>query len=128
MVLAPGRSAAFDHVVTEADTAAALGSGDLPVLGTPKVLALLERASAQAVASELPPGATTVGVEVALVHLAACPVGARVQVSAELTQIAGRRLLFATRLRHGDRPIASGQLTRALVDRAEFLGAISSKA
>ena len=50
MPIAPGLRAGFSHTVTEADTALAAGSGDVPVLATPKVLALVERASVEAVA------------------------------------------------------------------------------
>jgi hypothetical protein len=61
MTLEPGLQAAFRHTVTEADTAAAIGSGEVPVLATPRVLALAERATVAAVAGALQAGATTVG-------------------------------------------------------------------
>ena len=61
MTLEPGLQAAFGHTVTEADTAAAIGSGEVPTLATPRVLALAERATVAAVAGALQAGATTVG-------------------------------------------------------------------
>src|ERR687890_2840888 len=70
MTLEPGLQAAFRHTVTEADTAAAIGSGEVPVLATPRVLALAERATVAAVAGALQAGATTVGTRVELDHLA----------------------------------------------------------
>ena len=76
MTLEPGLEAAFRYTVTEADTAAAVGSGDMPVLATPRVLALAERATVAAVAGALEAGATTVGTRVELDHLAPSPVGA----------------------------------------------------
>jgi fluoroacetyl-CoA thioesterase len=123
MDLAPGLRAAFDHTVAEQDTAVALGSGDVPVLATPRVLALVERATVAAVAGAVGPGATTVGTRVELEHLAASVVGAAIQVSAELERVAGRRLDFAVEVRDGARLAARGRVIRVLVDRAAFLAA-----
>jgi len=109
--------------VTEADTAAAQGSGDVPVLGTPRVLALAERATVEAVAGALDQGATTVGVHVDLDHLAATPVGATVRVVALLEAVDGRRLEFAVRVDDGGRAAATGRVTRVVVDREAFVRA-----
>jgi fluoroacetyl-CoA thioesterase len=121
MALEPGLRAAFRYTVTGADTAAAVGSGQVPVLATPRVLALAEQATVAAVAGALEAGATTVGVRVELDHLAPSPVGADLEVQAVLERVAGRRLQFAVRLRDGGRPVASGLITRVVVDTASFL-------
>jgi predicted thioesterase len=121
MTLEPGLQAALRYTVTESDTAAALGSGEVPVLATPRVLALAERATVAAVAGALDTGATTVGVRVELDHLAPSPVGACLEVDAVLERVAGRRLVFAVRLRDGDRLVASGQVTRVMVATDAFL-------
>jgi fluoroacetyl-CoA thioesterase len=121
MALVPGLRAAFDHTVADQDTAVALGSGDVPVLATPRVLALAERATVAAVAGAIGPGATTVGARVELEHLAASVVGATVRVSAELERVDGRVLKFAVELRDGARLAARGHVTRVLVDRDAFL-------
>jgi fluoroacetyl-CoA thioesterase len=121
MALVPGLRAAFDHTVADQDTAVALGSGDVPVLATPRVLALAERATVAAVAGAIGPGATTVGARVELEHLAASMVGATVRVSAELERVDGRVLEFAVELRDGARLAARGRVTRVLVDRDTFL-------
>ena len=121
MGLVPGLRADFDHTVVEQDTAVALSSGDVPVLGTPRVLALAERATVAAVAGALGPGATTVGTRVELEHLAATLVGATVRVAAELERVDGRKLEFAVELRDGARLAARGRVTRVLVDRDAFL-------
>jgi fluoroacetyl-CoA thioesterase len=121
MALVPGLRAAFDHTVADQDTAVALGSGDVPVLATPRVLALAERATLAAVAGAIGPGATTVGARVELEHLAASVVGATVRVSAELERVDGRVLEFAVELRDGARLAARGHVTRVLVDRDAFL-------
>jgi len=119
--LTPGLTAQVELTVTDADTAQAIGSGDVPVLGTPRVLALAEAATVAATASRLPTGATTVGTRVELEHTAPSPVGARVVASVTLAKVDGRRLLFEVRVTSGDQPVAEGRIERALVDRQQFL-------
>jgi fluoroacetyl-CoA thioesterase len=74
-----------------------------------------------AVAGALEAGATTVGVRVELDHLAPSPVGASLEVEAVLERVTGRRLRFAVRLHDGDRLVASGLLTRVVVETVGFL-------
>jgi fluoroacetyl-CoA thioesterase len=124
MPINPGLRAGFAYTVTEADTAVAAGSGDVPVLATPRVLALAERASVEAVAGALEEGATTVGARVELEHLKATPVGATVEVEAVLERVDGRRLEFAVRLVDRGRLAARGWVIRVVVDRAAFLRGI----
>jgi fluoroacetyl-CoA thioesterase len=121
MPIAPGLRAGFSYTVTGADTALAVGSGDVPVLATPRVLALAEQASVAAVAGALHPGATTVGARVELEHLRATPVGATVAVEAVLERVDGRRLEFAVRVADGERLAARGWVIRVVVDRAAFV-------
>jgi fluoroacetyl-CoA thioesterase len=121
MTLEPGLRAAFRYTVTEADTAAALGSGQVPVLATPRVLALAERATVAAVADALAAGTTTVGTRVELDHLAPSPIGAEVEVTAVLERVTDRRLELAVRVVGGDQPVARGRVIRVVVDAAGFL-------
>jgi len=121
MPLEPGLSATFDHAVTAADTAEVLGSGDVPVLGTPKVLALCEQATVQALAGNLEEGSTTVGSGVQLDHLAPTLTGKSVKVEATLAKVEGRRLVFVVKVNDDRGLVAAGKITRALVDRARFL-------
>jgi fluoroacetyl-CoA thioesterase len=121
MTLEPGLQAGFSYTVTEADTAIAVGSGEVPVLATPRVVALAERATVAAVTGGLEEGATTVGSRIELDHLAPSLVGAEVEVEAVLEGVDGRRLVFAVRLRVGDRVVARGRVTRVVVDMAGFL-------
>ena len=135
MGLAVGLRATVRHVVTEADTAIQAGSGDVPVLGTPRLLALAEAACVAALAPHLGPGMTSVGTAVALEHRRASPVGAEIEVEAELTELAGRRLVFAFIARHLSPPAAAaprpgedeelvagaGSVERIVVDREKFL-------
>ncbi|HMG31289.1 MAG TPA: hotdog domain-containing protein [Jiangellaceae bacterium] len=120
--LAPGLGADVAHLVGEDDTATALGSGDVPVLATPRLLALAEAATVAAVAGALPEGASSVGTRVELEHLAASPVGVRVSVRAELVGVDGRLLQFEVVAEHPDgRVVAHGRVSRVVVDRARFL-------
>ena len=115
-----GLTASVELTVTAADTAQALGSGDVPVLATPRVVALVEAATVAAVAAHLGEGQTTVGTRVELDHLRPSAVGALVQAEAELVAVDGRRLTFAVRVLEGDREVARGTVHRTLVDRARF--------
>lgn len=110
------------RTVTAADTAETLGSGDVPVLGTPAVLALVEEAACAAVAGALDEGRTSVGTWVELEHLAPSAVGAAVVATAELTSADEKVLGFMCEVRDGDRVVARAQHRRTIVDRTRFLG------
>ncbi|GAA5041025.1 putative thioesterase [Thermocatellispora tengchongensis] len=126
MTIAPGLTATMLFLVEKADTAAMLGSGDVPILGTPRLLAFAEAATVQAVRDHLEPGQTTVGTRVELEHLAACPVGAHVELSAELTKVDGRRLVFGFTATERATLVGSGTIERVVVDRARFLARATS--
>jgi predicted thioesterase len=113
------------HHVSEADTAIALGSGDVPVLATPRLIAWLEAATVEAAAPYVEAGRTSVGTAVRVEHLRATSVGGRVEVSATVVTAEGRRLLFTVRALDGDgRIVASGEIERVVVDRERFLAAL----
>jgi predicted thioesterase len=114
-----GRTATRELVVSGADTANAVGSGSLPVLGTPVLLAWCEAATCAAL--DLPEGQTSVGTRVALEHLAASPVGAAVSVTATVAHVDGRLLRFTVEARMGDVLVGSGEVTRVVVDAARFM-------
>jgi fluoroacetyl-CoA thioesterase len=121
MALTPGLRAEVHVVVAEEDTATALGSGDVPVLATPRLLALAEAATVAAVGDHLEPGATSVGTSVALEHRAASPIGAEVVAVAQLIEVDGRRLVFNIEAREDTRVVGAGRIERVVVDRAKFL-------
>ncbi|GGO14867.1 MULTISPECIES: thioesterase family protein [Micromonospora] len=118
---APGLTAQVELTVTDADTAQAVGSGDVPVLGTPRVLALAEAATVAATATGMPPGSTTVGTRVELEHLAPTVVGRTVRAQALLATVDGRRLSFEVTVSDGDQTVARGRVDRILVDRQRFV-------
>jgi fluoroacetyl-CoA thioesterase len=107
--------------VSEADTAAAMGSGSVPVLATPRVVALAEEATCRAVENLLASGTTTVGVRVQLDHLAPTPVGADVVAEATVEKVEGRRITFAVSVSDACRVVAAGRVTRVIVDVDQFL-------
>src|SRR3954463_9114291 len=114
---APGLSARVELTVTDADTAQSLGSGDVPVLATPRVLALAEAATVAATARQIPGGLTTVGVRAQVEHLAATPVGRTVAATATLASVDGRRLVFEVVIRDGGTTVAEVRVERRLLTR-----------
>ena len=117
-------SATLTFTVGEDDTAAAVGSGSLPVLGTPRLLAWCEAATCAAIESALPEGGTSVGTRVTLEHLAASPVGQQVEVTASSAYVDGRLHRFTVAARHlggNGKVVGSGEVTRVVVDAEKFL-------
>ncbi len=117
-----GLTATVSAVVGDSDTASALGSGDVPVLATPRVVALCEAATVAAIAGHIDSGETSVGTTVELEHRRATPVGQAIVAGARLTGIDGRRLRFEVDAADGRGPVASGIVERVVVDRERFLG------
>ena len=112
--------------IEESDTAQALGSGDVRVLGTPRLIALLEAATVEALRGVLPMGETTVGTAVDVAHRRPTPVGAEVVASSRVAFVDGRKVTFEVSADHvlasGERVegIGRGTITRAIVARADF--------
>jgi len=114
--------ARIDLVVSDADTAIALGSGDVGVLGTPRVVALVEEAACAAIAGTLPEDRTTVGAHIDMKHLAPSPVGSTVTGVATLTEVDGKLLHFHIEAVMGADVVAVGNHLRAIVRRDAFSG------
>ncbi|MBD3946086.1 thioesterase family protein [Nocardioides ganghwensis] len=118
--------ATLTFTVTHDDTAAAVGSGSLPVLGTPRLLAWLEAATCAALEQALPEGSTSVGTRVQVEHLAASPVGAEVEVSASSAYEDGRlhRFTVSARDTSSGKVLAAGEITRVVVDAKRFMSRV----
>jgi fluoroacetyl-CoA thioesterase len=125
-----GQHATLHFTVTESDTAAAIGSGDLPVLATPRLLAWCEAATCAALEGSLATGQTSVGTRVSLEHLVASPVGERVDVEASVSYVDGRLVRFTVAAaRHEDgKVVGTGEVTRVVVDAERFLSRVSPAA
>jgi fluoroacetyl-CoA thioesterase len=108
-------------VVDEQNTALAMGSGDMEVLATPVMMALMENAAMLAVAKQLPEGSTTVGGHIESSHLHPSKVGSVVTATARLEKIDGRKLYFHIEARQGEIVIGEGTHLRFVVDRQKFL-------
>jgi fluoroacetyl-CoA thioesterase len=122
MQIEVGTSATIQLVVADPDTAIALRSGDVPVLGTPRIVALMEQAAVATLAGTLDEGATSVGTRISVEHLAASLVGVTVTATAEVVSLEGRAVSFRLTLHEGDRQVATGDHVRFVVDRERFLG------
>jgi fluoroacetyl-CoA thioesterase len=107
--------------VSDADTALALHSGEVAVLGTPRLVALCEEASLRAIDGQVPEDHTTVGMRVQLDHLAPTAVGCRVTAEARLDKIEGRRLTFSVSASDDRGLIAAGKVTRVVVEVGKFM-------
>lgn len=117
----PGLKLTRELEVREEHTALSLGSGDVPVLGTPALLTLAEQACVEAIADDLPEGETSVGTWAEIEHLKATPVGATVTARATLLGHHGRRLEFNVKVVQDDEVVARIRHRRVLVERARFL-------
>lgn len=115
--------ATLTFVVGDDDTALAVGSGSLPVLGTPRLLAWLEAATCACVAPVVPEGSTSVGTRVQVEHLAASRVGAEVEVTASSAYVDGRlhRFTVSARDTGSGKVLAAGEVTRVVVDAERFV-------
>lgn len=121
MSISVGAEAGATFPVTEADTAIAMGSGDVPVLGTPRLLAWCEQVTVAALAPGLDEGSTSVGFRIRLDHLAPTPVGDELRVRAEVSEVDGRQVTLVVTGEDSSGTAASGSVTRVVVDRQRFL-------
>lgn len=120
-MLKTGLKHTSELLVTECVTATALGSGDMPVLATPAMMALMENAAMLAVAEHLPEGCTTVGGHIDSSHLRPTKQGDMVRATAEVSQVDGKKIHFRIVAFVGDTLIGEGTHLRFVVDRQKFL-------
>lgn len=121
MPLNPGLHGSAKLIVAHEDTALALKSGEVAVLGTPRLIALVEEATLVALADRLPNGQTTVGMRVQVDHLAPTNVGSSVAAEATLEKVEGRRLTFTVSVTDQCGLVAAGKVTRVVVETERFL-------
>lgn len=121
MNVAVGLKGVSKLIVGEGDTARALGSGDIEVLGTPRLVALFEQATVEALSGLLEPGQSSVGMRVQIDHLQPTPVGAEIVVEAHLEKIEGRRIMFTVTASDSGGLAAAGKVTRVIVDVDRFM-------
>ena len=123
--LRAGLHARVEHDVTAQDTAIALGSGDIDVLATPRLLAWCEAATVAALAPAVPPERTSVGTRIEIEHLLPTPVGGHVLAEAVVVHADGRSVRCHVRAEDAQgRLVATGTVTRVVVDRDRFAGRV----
>ena len=110
--------------VTDAVTAVKVGSGDMPVLATPVMMALMENAAMLAVRDALPEGCTTVGGHIESSHLKPSRVGDVVRAEAEVTKVDGKKIVFKVSAYSGDILLGEGTHLRFIVDRDKFMSKV----
>ncbi len=116
-----GQSHTSELTVTEAVTAIAMGSGDMPVLATPSMMALMENAAMLAVADHLPEGCTTVGGHIDSSHLKPSKLGDTVTATATVTRVDGKKIEFTIQAHCGDVLLGEGTHLRFIVDKEKFM-------
>lgn len=115
------------ETVNENNTAAALGSGLLPVYATPAMIALLEGTCAEAVAPQLEDGTTTVGTKLDVEHVSATPLGMEVKCECELIEVDRRKLVFAVEIFDKAGLIGKGTHERFIVAADKFMAKTNAK-
>jgi predicted thioesterase len=116
-----GLTATDSYPVAADDTALAVGSGSLPVLATPRLLAWMEAQTCAAIDGALGDGQTSVGARVSLEHLRASAVGSAVTVTARVVRVDGRTVRFEAVATQGDVVCGRAEISRAVVDRRRFM-------
>lgn len=127
MALTTGLRGTADRTVTQENTAAACGSGSLPVFGTPFMLAMMEEATCAAISAQLEDGQSTVGVSMDIQHTAPSPVGMAVRAEATLTEVNGKMLTFSVTAYDQAGEIGSGTIRRCIIRSESFLSRCQSK-
>ena len=128
MSLTAGLKGRCEIVVEETDTAAAVGSGLLPVFATPRMVALMENAAVNALSGHLAQGEGSVGTHMDVSHDAATPVGMKVWAQAELIAVEGRALRFAVTAFDEAGPIGKGIHARFMIQNEKFMEKVFRKA
>ncbi|MCL2456278.1 MAG: thioesterase family protein [Defluviitaleaceae bacterium] len=108
-------------VVSEKNTAKAVGSGDLQVFSTPMMIALMEQAACECLVDFLEAGQTSVGTKINVEHLAASPIGAEINATANLESLDGRKAEFSVTAACGEILIGTGTHSRVIVDAERFM-------
>jgi fluoroacetyl-CoA thioesterase len=117
----PGLTGVASLVVCDADTAEQMGSGNVPVLATPRLIALCEEAACRAVDGSFDSSKTSVGVRVQFDHLAPVKPGSKVTAEAVLERVEGKRLTFTVSASDASGLVGAGRVTRVVVAVDSFL-------
>ena len=117
----PGMKFELEKEVTPEVTAARVGSGSLPVLATPVMIAWMEEASVAAIQPQLDEGETSVGILVTIRHMAPTKVGKAVRIISEVAEVKGNKISFAVKAYDEQNKIGEGSHERAVVNAEKFM-------
>lgn len=124
-----GTKCQLEQTVTEELTAAAVGSGALPVFGTPFMAAMMENAAMTCLQNFLEEGQGSVGTHLEISHDVPTPIGMNVWAEAEITAVSenGKMVDFTVKAWDEKGPIGSGTHTRAIIKNDKFLAKCNAK-
>lgn len=123
-----GTKGHVEAIVTSDMTARVIGSGELEVLATPKLAALIEKAAWMSVSGALDEGQTTVGTRLELSHLAPTPTGMQLSCDTTLSSVDGKKLSFLFEAHDGEGRVAEGIHERFIVDSDRFFAKARGRA
>jgi len=126
-VIVSGKSATVTTTVADRNTAKAVGSGSLDVFATPMMVALMEQAACECIASSLEPGQTSVGTQINVAHTAATPLGATISATAKITSVDGRKISFMVTAHDGVNEIGNGTHERFVIDAERFMNKLEQR-
>lgn len=115
------------YLIKSEHAAKHVGTGEVEVLSTPAMITFMEKTAKQCVQSKLPEGDITLGTSVDVKHLSPAPIGEDLKVTAQLTEINGRRLTFKVKAIWRNEVVGKGQHERFIVDKQKFLQKLEEK-
>ena len=120
-----GSSGTAKTVVSNKNTAKAVGSGNLDVFSTPMMIALMEEAACNCISDAMEPGQSSVGTQISVAHLAASPIGAEITAKAVIDEINERKIMFTVTAYEGEKEIGNGTHTRFIIDVEKFISKLA---
>lgn len=122
-----GKTATVTTIVTEYNTAKAIGSGNLDVFATPMMVALMEQAAYNVLTDAIDAGQTSVGTNINVDHISASPLGMNITATATITFVYGRKVTFDVSASDESGEIGKGSHTRIIVDEEKFTSKVHKK-
>lgn len=127
MSIEVGLKGRVETVVTQENTAMAIGSGLVPVFATPHMIALMENAAYTSLLPHLSEEEGSVGTHLNVAHSAATPVGMKVWAESVVTAVDGKKITFEVHAYDERGEIGSGTHERFIIKSEKFLAKAQSK-
>ncbi len=116
-----------ETVVVPDNTAAAVGSGLVPVFATPYMVALMEQAASSSLVPHLDDGQGSVGIHLDINHESATPIGMKVWAESEVISVDGKQITFAVSAYDEVGLIGRGTHKRACITVDRFMAKTQQK-